>query len=363
MFNKLNIANMVFEGVSRSISVAPKYCTKIKHKNSPCDICYTVCPAEAISVGAPGETVTVDWDKCCGCGICVSQCPAQCYKLRHGGYKTFMENCCKSISPRGELVLACAEYGGFSGRAAAIECAGILNMTDFLALYLRGARKITVKFGLCSECGSKYGGSVLEREVKLLEQIGRVFQDLNDMEIVYESDCIRIAFSKQYPVFVPESDEKPNPALNRRGIFSYFKNTLKEAALKSADMITVEDMQDRTKIDFSHELTARRKLFLDSIMQLGNLTETEVDTGRNFNDIAIDESCVYCGMCARFCNTGALEINDERSEITFNPSKCISCGLCERACYHNKLHYKPTLDLRRFFSDNVLVSRKNGSSV
>ena len=75
--------------------------------------------------------------------------------------------------------------------------------------------------------------------------------------------------------------------------------------------------------------------------------------------MVIDESCVYCGMCARFCNTGALYINDERTEITFNPSKCISCKLCERACYHNKLHYKDTLNLKTFFQDNVLVSRNS----
>ena len=62
-------------------------------------------------------------------------------------------------------------------------------------------------------------------------------------------------------------------------------------------------------------------------------------------------------MCARFCNTGALDINEERIEITFNPSKCISCRLCEKACYHNKLHYKGILNLKTFFQDNVLVSR------
>ena len=78
-----------------------------------------------------------------------------------------------------------------------------------------------------------------------------------------------------------------------------------------------------------------------------------------FNNIVIDETCVYCGMCARFCNTGALYINDERTEITFNPSKCISCKLCERACYHNKLHYKDTLNLKTFFHDNVLPPYSN----
>ena len=75
MINKLEIASMVFEGVSRSISVAPKYCSKIKHKSAPCTLCYTLCPVEDIHIGGPGETITVEWDKCTGCGLCVERCP------------------------------------------------------------------------------------------------------------------------------------------------------------------------------------------------------------------------------------------------------------------------------------------------
>ena len=87
------------------------------------------------------------------------------------------------------------------------------------------------------------------------------------------------------------------------------------------------------------------------------IMKEEVETGMLFNNIEIDESCVYCGMCARFCNTGALAINNERTEITFNPSKCISCGLCEKSCYHFKLRYKEKLPLRLFFKDNIIAAR------
>ncbi len=350
---------MVFEGVSRSISIAPKYCSKIKHKSSPCTICYTLCPVEAITIGGPGETITVDWDKCTGCGICVSQCPAQVFKLRHGGYRKFIDNLSRSISSRGDLVITCSDNPAYNRQTAVVDCAGIFNVVDFLVLYLHGASRITIKYGLCMECQSKNGKNILEQEIKILEQLKNIFEDLNDLETIYESDCIRIIFPKQLPILQPKEEEKQNPAVNRRGMFAFFKNTLQESLLKSADMITVESLEERTKIDFSHEITARRKIFLDSIMSFGKITCLEVETNTLFNNILIDESCVYCGMCARFCNTGALSINEERNEITFNPSKCISCKLCERACYHNKLHYKETLDLKTFFSDNILVSRNS----
>lgn len=350
---------MVFEGVSRSISVTPKYCSKIKHKSSPCTICYSLCPTGAIEVGGPGETINVEWDSCTGCGICVSQCPAQVFKLRHGGYRKFIDNLSRSISPRGDLVITCSDNPSYNRQTALVDCAGIFSVVDFLVLYLRGASRITVKYGLCMECASKHGKTILEQEIKLLEQLKNIFEDLNNLETIYENDSIRIIFPKQLPIIQPKEEEKPNPTVNRRGMFAFLKNTLQESILKSADMITVEKLDERTKIDFSHEETARRKTFIESIMSLGKITQLEVDTNILFNNIVIDETCVYCGMCARFCNTGALYINEERNMITFNPSKCISCKLCEKACYHNKLHYLDKLNLKNFFKDNVLVSRNS----
>ena len=73
------------------------------------------------------------------------------------------------------------------------------------------------------------------------------------------------------------TEEKPNPTVNRRGMFSFFKNTLQESILKSADMFTVEKLEDRTKVEFTHEETARRKQFLECIMSLGNILKEEVD--------------------------------------------------------------------------------------
>ena len=213
MFNKIDIANMVFEGVSRSISVAPKFCSKIKHKSSPCTTCYTLCPSEAIKVGGPGETITVEWDTCTGCGICVSQCNAQVFRLRHGGYRKFIDNLSRSITSRGDLVITCSDNPAYNRQTAVVDCAGIFNVVDFIVLYLHGASRITIKYGLCMECDSKNGKQVLEQEIKLLEQLKTIFEDLNDLEIIYESDSIRLIFPKQLPIIQPKEEEKPNPSL------------------------------------------------------------------------------------------------------------------------------------------------------
>ena len=84
---------------------------------------------------------------------------------------------------------------------AVVECAGIFNVVDILVLYLRGASKMTIKYGICSECQSKHGSKVLEQEIKHLQLLSTIFSDLKDMEIIFESDSV------QRPSEPPQQDE------------------------------------------------------------------------------------------------------------------------------------------------------------
>ena len=63
--------------------------------------------------------------RCTGCGICVSQCHSQVYKLRHGGYKKFIDNITKNISPKGDLTITCSDNPSYNGRAAMVNCVGM----------------------------------------------------------------------------------------------------------------------------------------------------------------------------------------------------------------------------------------------
>lgn len=358
MFGKLDLATTVLDGMSRSISVNPQRCSRIKHKSSQCTACHLHCPADAIAVGGPGMTIRVDWNKCTGCGICVNVCPSQAYTLRHGGYKQIIDNCCRSITADGTLTISCSQAEAQLGaNQVSMDCIGFINVVDMLALYLRGARRIIIRKGDCSECESKHGDRILSKELDLLKELSGIFQDIENLTVDFKGEKVIIEFPLQKPIYRPKEEEKPNPSLDRRGLFSFFTNNIKESAIKSASMIAVEKPEPRTIISFEQYLPQRRKLFLDSIMELGTLISSEAATGRLFNNIEIDDSCIFCGMCAKFCCTGALVINQDKTEITFNPSKCTSCMLCEKACYHKKLKYKDSLELKDFFSDITVVKR------
>lgn len=362
MLNRFNLANMLLDGASRSININPQRCVRIKHKNASCQSCEINCPVHAIEVGGPGMTITVDWDKCTGCGICTGVCPGQAFNLRNLGYKDFIDKCCKNIQSDGTFEIGCKDAEIVRGAGvASVECLGVLNMVDFMTLYLCGARKIHLKYGDCGDCASKNGEKILSDAVLKLQEFSGIFEDLNDLHVEKGRREILITFPKQLPIHRPTSEVKPNPIVGRRGLFSYLTNNLKETAFKSASLMAVQKLEERTVVTFDVFQTERRKAFLESIMSLGGLTCSTAPKGDYFNAIEISPLCVYCGMCVKFCGPKALTINKERTKIFFNASKCISCGLCERACYHGRLQYKDTVELKDFFS-NVLLVDKNADT-
>jgi ferredoxin len=46
------------------------------------------------------------------------------------------------------------------------------------------------------------------------------------------------------------------------------------------------------------------------------------------------EKCTACGLCAKFCPTGAIRLHadDDRFDLDFIPAACIDCKICVRAC-------------------------------
>lgn len=45
-----------------------------------------------------------------------------------------------------------------------------------------------------------------------------------------------------------------------------------------------------------------------------------------------EDLCTQCGACTSFCPTGALNMNRETMEISFDNSKCVVCGMCLDCC-------------------------------
>ncbi|HOQ37421.1 MAG TPA: 4Fe-4S binding protein [Acetivibrio sp.] len=45
-----------------------------------------------------------------------------------------------------------------------------------------------------------------------------------------------------------------------------------------------------------------------------------------------EEGCVHCGACTAVCPSGALQMDKESWNLTFDKEKCMICELCVKAC-------------------------------
>jgi len=45
-----------------------------------------------------------------------------------------------------------------------------------------------------------------------------------------------------------------------------------------------------------------------------------------------EDACVHCGACTAVCPSGALTMDIQNWNLTFDKEKCLVCGLCVKAC-------------------------------
>ncbi len=359
MINRLGIANKIFENMSRSLEVNSLRCTRVRHKSSDCTLCHMYCATDAIKMSErPGMTIKIDRDKCTDCGICVNVCPTDSYRFLVNTHKDIMLNLIKNIRKNGSIHIYCSQRVE-ADDSVFVNCHGILEMTDILTLYLSGASKITFRYDDCEECVIKNGYKILSQSIENLKLLTTMFSYLVGTEITKSPSEIVIQFSKQFDIVEIKEEVKVEELVDRRGMFSFYKNRGVDSAKSVAGYLIPREEPDRVLVSFETYQPNSRARFLDTIMKLGDLLVDTVQTGRYFNMIEIDSDCVYCGVCAKFCPTGALSIDEDRTELRFNPSKCVSCYLCQPACYHNKLRYEAELNLELFFDNIILISKDN----
>ena len=383
MFGKFNLANTALVGMSQAVSVRPERCSRMCHKNSACTLCETNCPTQAITVGKVGSKISVEWDKCSYCAICVNICPTGVYGVREMSYVSFLDAYLVKLSDDGVLKLSCKEsvrqeneekesglplrdeidavrtigiFGKSGGEnRALVECMGIFGLSDILYFYVNGARTVCFEFPVCEKCINRHGRAILEDEVEELKKLTEYFENLQGTQIDSSDREIKIVFPKQYEKKIISAAEekaaKNAVRVTRRGMFDLMRQNAVDTALRSATLLTPQEIPNRTVFTDKKEVPIKRKVFLDALVNLGKLLKREAPLGPYFFSIEIDNvKCTFCKMCLRFCATGALSASEDGKSLLFTAAHCTSCGMCKISCYHKCIKPSKTVPLQDFFT-------------
>jgi ferredoxin len=324
---------------SRPVELHPESCLNARFRPLQCERCVTACPVGAIIV--ENAAPSVDPSRCTRCGICLHSCPTGVFSQRHVPESTLL-----FVAAQVEdapLAVACPLHPAPSRTPAACaavlvhgRCLAALAPDHLLALSAGGRRTVWLDDSPCMACVLGQSTVSLATSVAAANILLTAFGAAAAIRMVSRAG---IPAQRPLPAAVIDSRQ---PQLSRRGFFGMVRRVAAEYASAPEPAASASLPPARTRL-----LTQ-----LQTLPQTLPVTSTEaagtavVDTQLiPFANVAIDpDACTGCGLCSRFCPTGALAFTagDGAFQIDFAPAACVDCGICALACPPKALDYTPT---------------------
>ncbi|RKM62053.1 4Fe-4S ferredoxin [Butyrivibrio sp. CB08] len=177
------------------------------------------------------------------------------------------------------------------------------------------------------------------------------------------ADCSYLFAIATYGTF-PGSvcDEISRITLKNGRKFDYI-NTIKMAqnCITFADMAKQkESNRQQDAIDsILGDIVAKKKFIkketpFKKYMTKNHKKNYEYPTGAGMTEgFTITDTCKGCGMCARLCPTGNIQLKDGRPLFS---ESCISCGACIQNCPANAIHHGKEKSSARYRNPHVEVT-------
>ncbi|HZY41748.1 MAG TPA: 4Fe-4S binding protein [Anaerolineae bacterium] len=257
-------------------------------------------------------------------------------------------NCVARLEPARVIELVCAQHPapevGPSDVTAVVRtttCLAALGPSAYLGLIALGLQRVTVRLDACAECPIGQARTSIAEALSYARQLLAVY-GLADRVVEQTTAPVR----RNRPVYTAK-----NPPLSRRGLFHMFAA---EGPRQIARVLTDENEPSKIK---SPSLERRRL-----INALRRLPATNGSISLNnlpFARITANDKCTACGVCARICPTGALNLiagDDSTYQLAFNSAACIACDACVNLCEPEALG-RSTTTLGDVLSSEVVALR------
>lgn len=288
--------------------------------NATCDVCFQICPVNAIT---PGKPPTLDAEKCESCLACLTVCPVGAYNAddavgallnaaAHLEDQTLELVCTKNPQP---------EKGtSESGIGIRVKgCLAGLGAGTYLALAALGVERISARTEACSACEWASLRPRIDSQVKRAAHFLAAWNENASITSSSSSDDL-----VERAIWNAE-----NPPLSRRDLFRMMARQGQVAMARAME---------------NSEHSVGRKPGRDRARTLGAVAHLDAPQNKptvdlsqfGFAAVTISEACNACGACGRACPTEALKFEkDEDSTVfalKFTARDCIGCDLCTRVC-------------------------------
>ncbi|MFQ5577896.1 MAG: 4Fe-4S binding protein, partial [Anaerolineae bacterium] len=323
-------------------------CLNARFRGVDCSLCADACPAKG-AIGVTNGKPILDNGACLHCGLCLHICPTEAY-TRPDGLAGRLVKLVAAL-PAGPVDLLCPQHPRPDAGAApqAVQtrrCLAALAPATLLEVAATG-REIRLDDTPCPDC-----------------PLGNIHPALQ--KTAAEANAWAGLLAHAPPVALrsgPDDDTPPaaarpvydvdQPPLSRRSWLGSLKKMGEEVSAAEEAVAMVKagksvPVAERLPQSLPHQRARILSILKKSSLNQSPVSQSPVSQSPITNDqlptaglpistLNVDPArCTACGLCARFCPTGALRFlsDGEAFALTFQPLFCLgqACDICVPAC-------------------------------
>lgn len=311
-------------------------CLNVRHNQAGCTRCVTACPTDAIQLVA-GQPV-LDDGACVVCGLCLHSCPTEVFD-QTSAPEALLIQVGEQLPPQ-PLAVVCPLHSAPESSAAPVaaivqhrRCLAALSPADLLELSQLGTRPLWLDDSECAECPIGGVRATLAVSAAVTRTLLHAYGQPPAVYLLSELPAAQVQPPQRRPLF-----DGGQPKLSRRGLFDHLRTRV--IARATSNVLPAADVAPASTVPVTQRLSQRvpaaRQRLLELLALLASAPEQTVPADDvPFASVQVDTTrCSGCGLCARFCPSGALDFitEEETFRLQFQPAICLDCNICVVAC-------------------------------